>query len=257
MSKQLKKIRALELDCIKPWIFEGTKILEIGGGNGFQASIISSWGCDVISIDIPERPLEKSFFPIINYDGLNLPFENGVFDIVFSSNVLEHVKDPVAMSMEIKRVVKNDGKVIHILPSSSWRFWTNLTHYAYLFKLAFLLIRKKMMRLETVNSREKNILEKEYSLKDVLSKALIPPVHGEYPNLIAELFYYRKHRWLQLFKSCGFETVSIFTNGLFYTGYSLFPAINFSFRQRMAKVLGSSCNIFIMKVPTIKNKELI
>lgn len=253
MSEQLKKIRAFELECIKPWIFKGAKILEIGGGNGFQASIISSWGCDVVSIDIPERPLETLYFPVIDYDGFNIPFENSVFDIVFSSNVLEHVKDPVAMSMEIKRVINNEGKVIHILPSSSWRFWTSLTHYANLFRLVLLKLWEKLIGIEIVDRRESSIIVREHSIKDLLSKALIPPVHGEYPNSIAELFYYRRHRWLELFESSGFETITVYGNGLFYTGHLLFPKINFRFRKLMARVLGSSCNIFIMKVSEREN----
>ena len=39
-------------------------------------------------------------------DALYLPFKDGVFDVVFSSHVIEHVVDPKGMLLEMNRVCK-------------------------------------------------------------------------------------------------------------------------------------------------------
>jgi SAM-dependent methyltransferase len=48
--------------------------------------------------------------------GERLPFRDGVFDAVFSLNVLEHVRDPFACAKEIVRVLKPGGKLFAVVP---------------------------------------------------------------------------------------------------------------------------------------------
>lgn len=48
--------------------------------------------------------------------GEQLPFRDGVFDAVFSFNVLEHVKDPFACANEIARVLKPGGRLYCVVP---------------------------------------------------------------------------------------------------------------------------------------------
>lgn len=49
-------------------------------------------------------------------DGHDLPFEDGVFDVVFAQAVLEHVCDPQRVVAEITRVLKPDGLVFAVTP---------------------------------------------------------------------------------------------------------------------------------------------
>jgi SAM-dependent methyltransferase len=51
---------------------------------------------------------------VCSYDGVNLPFPPGSFDIVISNSVLEHVMDLQAVVSEISRVTKTDGLSYHI-----------------------------------------------------------------------------------------------------------------------------------------------
>jgi SAM-dependent methyltransferase len=46
-----------------------------------------------------------------------MPFQSGVFDLVFSSNVLEHALAPYCALMEARRVLKPNGIGYFILPS--------------------------------------------------------------------------------------------------------------------------------------------
>ncbi|WP_260945690.1 class I SAM-dependent methyltransferase [Aliarcobacter cryaerophilus] len=50
------------------------------------------------------------------YDGNRLPFEDGYFDFVFSSSVLEHVEDLDNSLNEINRVLKVGGITVHSVP---------------------------------------------------------------------------------------------------------------------------------------------
>lgn len=45
-------------------------------------------------------------------DGLALPFRDATIDFVYTSGVLEHVRDPLRMGSEIRRVLKPGGRVL-------------------------------------------------------------------------------------------------------------------------------------------------
>lgn len=95
-----------ELEQIRSHFSPRMRVLEIGGGNGLQAAKIAEWGCDVTSIDLPERTNKAIHFDVRGYDGKNIPYGHEYFDIVFSSNVLEHVVDIDRILQECKRVMK-------------------------------------------------------------------------------------------------------------------------------------------------------
>ena len=89
METHLERLRRAELIEIKHWFSPEVRVLEIGGGNGFQASIIASCGCEIKSLDIPNRVRpKKQYYPVHDYNGKIFPFSNDSFDRVFSSSVL-------------------------------------------------------------------------------------------------------------------------------------------------------------------------
>ena len=110
-----EELRKVEIDAVKRWFGRGLQVLEIGGGSGYQASIMASWGCKVVSIDIPDRtPPPKLYYHVLDYDGRNFPFPNASFDIVFSSNVLEHIQHLPPIFAEIRRVLKPGGLSVRL-----------------------------------------------------------------------------------------------------------------------------------------------
>ena len=127
-------------------------VLEIGAGTGQQAKEIERLGYRVIAIDLESSDYRPDrLHPVIEYDGCNIPMADATADIIFSSNVLEHVRNIDGLLNEIRRVMKHDGTAIHVLPSSICRFWSIFSHYIWLIRrISARLIRTKKIKRKTV-----------------------------------------------------------------------------------------------------------
>src|SRR5438552_3998168 len=132
----LERIREVEWKIVRPVLPPRSRVLEIGGGGGFQARLMARDGFNVVSVDIQTNSEVAPYFRVLFYDGTHLAYETGTFDIVYSSNALEHVRDLEGLLQEMNRVLMREGMMIHLVPSGSWRFWTTLTHYLFLVKYA-------------------------------------------------------------------------------------------------------------------------
>lgn len=102
------------------------KILNIGVGNGLLESLLKSRGCEVFSLDPSEGAilslrkklnLSKSSTKV-GYSQ-NIPFTDGSFDVVFMSEVIEHLDDEVLEKTlsEVFRVLKPSGRYIGTVPA--------------------------------------------------------------------------------------------------------------------------------------------
>jgi 2-polyprenyl-3-methyl-5-hydroxy-6-metoxy-1,4-benzoquinol methylase len=211
-SRHLSLLRKEEIETVRSWFKAGMRVLEIGGGNGYQASVIASWGCEVNSIDLPRAGAEDRYHRVQEYDGEHIPFTQGSFDMVFSSNVLEHIPHLPIMLEEMRRVLVPGGVMIHILPSAQWRLWTSLSHYPFVLKQMC-----SLTSFAVCGSRPPEVvraLEKRGPLA-LLKRGLSAGPHGEYPNALYELYAFSKRRWLGvwglLYRLCGIAaTVSRF-----------------------------------------------
>lgn len=239
----LEDVRGQELGAIKTYFSHGVRALEIGGGNGFQASLLAALGADVKSIDVARPAGQHTFFPVEIYDGHTVPYSDATFDVVFSSNVLEHVQDISGMMAEIRRVLKVDGVAIHILPTPAWRFWTSIAHYPYL-AMRVLGLRRPVSGGHVPSLSEKM---QRSGLWATAKRILLAGPHGEYPSALSELWYFSKTRWLGVFRKNGFQVMHSSPSGIFYTGYSVIPVLSVGARQKLAKLLGSSTYIYVLQ----------
>jgi SAM-dependent methyltransferase len=199
-----------------------------------------------MSIDLPNRPFPKPYlFPVQDYDGIQIPANDESFDLVFSSNVLEHVHSLPTILSEIRRVMKPNATAIHILPTPVWRFWTSVTHYGNLLKVHLI------PPLTASSNGDEEVSKGEAPPKDSFlrraKRAMFSEAHGEYPNAVAELYYYSRRRWLRVFEENGFEMLEVGSNQLFYTGYALFPSLPVRTRRALSRLLGNSCLVYVMK----------
>jgi len=106
------------------------KILEIGSAEGNNTKFLKEKynikDSDIYCIEIDEKKLEKAKNKVkANYylgDARDLPFEENTFDLVYCSEVIEHMptkEDHKKLIKEIKRVLKNGGHCIITTPNKN------------------------------------------------------------------------------------------------------------------------------------------
>lgn len=119
----------------------GGKILDIGCCDGTFTRVIleKSKASKVIGVDALSHCVafakrrfarsKKMFFR--TGDAHELHFKNRSFDAVFCLETLEHVVDPDEVVLEMRRVLKDDGYILVLVPSENflfkyfvWPLWT-------------------------------------------------------------------------------------------------------------------------------------
>lgn len=109
--KALKIERLLGLDSRA----QPLRLLEIGTGSGGIAHYFAthaSLRCEVDAVDVVDNRLVSNGYRYHQVGGVDLPFDAGIFDVVISNHVIEHVGDAAAQLRhlrEIHRVLRPDG----------------------------------------------------------------------------------------------------------------------------------------------------
>lgn len=242
-SDHQQLVRAAELEAVGRWFPPGTRVLEVGAGNGFQASLLAANGCDVTAVDIAAKsgtPL--SYYPVTAYDGITLPFASASFDVVYSSHVLAHVVALAPLLDEMKRVARRDGILIHLVPTASWRFWNSVLHYpARLRRFAHLAA--DAMSDDARNDDDEPLP----SVGRRVLNSLVPVPLGTSPTSFHELYRFRVSSWKQLFETAGLSVETVVPTGVFFTGHRLAPALAPATRRRLARLAGSSSAAFVLR----------
>lgn len=95
------------------------KLLDVGCGDGVALYLLSKssphlelYGVEPVkeALEVAKRKIPKAYIEEGRAD--KLPFEDNFFDIIISSDVIEHVADPDKMLEEIRRVAKDGAKII-------------------------------------------------------------------------------------------------------------------------------------------------
>lgn len=247
----LENLRAYELEQALAEMPSGKRVLEIGAGSGTQARLLSERGYQVQAIDVrASRHSQSRVWPVIEYDGNRIPFADASFDIVFSSNVLEHIPHLERFQAEIQRVLRLDGRAVHVVPSAGWRWWTNLLHYCHVVRYA----------LGMFSGRSTKSVTTPYAGADIRSvvstrgrwrlirEAILPVRHGERGNPVSELYYFSRMYWNRLFKSTGWVVRKRYSIRLMYSGYGcLGDRLPLRVREILSHILGGSSHVFSME----------
>lgn len=104
---------------------KSASVLDVGCGDGYLLSRIASTGAVLSGADIAETRLEQARTRF-SEDALaptwfrapaeSIPCENGAFDCVVSSEVLEHLPDPGLAAREAFRIIKPAGTYVVTVP---------------------------------------------------------------------------------------------------------------------------------------------
>jgi SAM-dependent methyltransferase len=240
-NEDLEFVRERELELLVAYLAPGSRILELGAGTGYQARELSRRGFEVEAIDVASSTLRLSrVFPVIDYDGLNIPFSDASFDIVFSSNVLEHVLDLPKVLAETRRVLRPGGYAVHAMPSPAWRLWTTLAG-----PLDTLPFVASFMTGRSVGFNRAQTGSRLFQFAKGVVARFAPLPHGETGSALTELVSFGMRHWVRRFEENGFEVVAAKPLNLFYTGWFLLGRRwNTAARERAARQLGSACNVY-------------
>jgi ubiquinone/menaquinone biosynthesis C-methylase UbiE len=240
-DRHLANLRWRELTEARSYLPAQGKLLELGGGTGFQALMLSRMGFDVTSIDVQIHPADKLYHKVELYDGVHLSFKDESFDAVFSSNVLEHVQSLESLLLETRRVLKKGGVAVHLMPSVTWRVFTLIAHVPALFKmLVARLFKKAVMGVPHEGA------SKRRTKKDLLLKISGLAPHGEFKTALHELWTFRQAYWQSKLQGAGFEVRVVSSSNQFYTGYGILPKLSYNIRAILARIFGGSCNVIVV-----------
>lgn len=248
--RYLHTIRSYELQQIISEFPRQGRVLEIGAGTGHQALALQRAGYDVLAIDLATSDyVNNRVFPVVDYDGLTFPVDARSVDVVFSSNVLEHIRNLSQILAETRRVLAPGGVAIHVLPTPTWRLWTTLSHYPWLAKrtLETILLSPARPAHAELQSHVPARRQPSAQLGPYLSM-LYPARHGERGTTLTELFYFSRKWWISTFHANRFVVDKILPIRLFYTGSMLFGRLlPISVRVSLAHWLGAACLAYILR----------
>lgn len=110
--------RALLLGAVRP----GERVLDLGCGAGRFVAALASAGADPVGVEVAEAALDRAArvapgadLRLVGDDG-TIPVDHGSVDLVWCSEVLEHVADGAALLGEARRVLRRGGRLLVTVP---------------------------------------------------------------------------------------------------------------------------------------------
>jgi len=113
------RARAIQRMAIRP----DDEILEVGVGTGINLPLYPS-RCSVTAVDLSEGMLERARARVVRYnldnvrlfqmDATKLTFPDNSFDIVYAPYFINCVPDPIAITREMRRVCRTNGRLVFV-----------------------------------------------------------------------------------------------------------------------------------------------
>ncbi len=99
------------------------RVLDLGCGDGSFTATLAPNVADVVGAEVAEAAVRRArrrhpalAFELVPLDG-PLPFADGAFDLVWSTEVIEHVADTARWLSEVRRVLAPAGRLLLTTPN--------------------------------------------------------------------------------------------------------------------------------------------
>jgi SAM-dependent methyltransferase len=174
--------------------------LELGAGDCKQSIVLAKYCDSLVCTELDEKRFRPRKIPNVDYricDAEDLSsFADSTFDLVFSSNMLEHVQHPERCLAESKRVLGPDGLVIATLPSRLWKIANTLL---------------------------------------APWRGKLPRIHGVSPDHLTEFIRFGRTHWEAVFRRAGFRILQTLRLP-FYVGHGphFLPLMKLGNRLRLS-----------------------
>lgn len=110
------------------YLSSSSLVLDVGCNKGQIGKIIKDrTGCRVVGIDNSQKVLKRAKevldkVILADVESKNLILRNRQFDLIIFSNILEHLKNPIAVLKNFKRYLKPEGFFLIAVPNTA--FWS-------------------------------------------------------------------------------------------------------------------------------------
>jgi SAM-dependent methyltransferase len=113
----------LRLAHLRMGVRAGDRVLDLGCGDGRFTEELARVGAKPIGVDVAQAAVDRARaghpeleFRLVPIDG-PLPFDDVSFDVVWASEVIEHVADTARWLSEVRRVLVPRGRLALTTPS--------------------------------------------------------------------------------------------------------------------------------------------
>ena len=100
----------------------GDRVLDVGCGEGAFCAELEAAGAHPFGVDIAEQAVARARarHPHLRFEMVAphgpLPFDDAEFDVVWASEVIEHVADTARWLSELRRVLRSGGRLLLTTP---------------------------------------------------------------------------------------------------------------------------------------------
>ena len=167
------------------------RVLDLGCGIGSSVDLFRRHdsGVEWVGLDIGDlqeaRARSRTDAKFVTYDGVRVPFPDGAFDVVYSSQVLEHVPDPLLHLREVRRVLTDGGVFIgstsQLEPFHSMSYW-NITPFGFvsLAREADLRVRELRPGIDGVTLTLRTFLGRPSGFRPMVERRVAPQCRDRY-----------------------------------------------------------------------------
>jgi 2-polyprenyl-3-methyl-5-hydroxy-6-metoxy-1,4-benzoquinol methylase len=105
---------------------EGKRVLDVGCSSGYLARPLVERGCTVVGLERDPAAAESARevceeVLVGDVETMELPFEEGSFDVVLCGDLVEHLRDPGAFVARVRPLLRAGGRLVLSTPNvANW-----------------------------------------------------------------------------------------------------------------------------------------